>query len=131
MVLEKELRLYILMCRLQKETVCHTVSNLSIWNLKTGPHSDTLPPTMPQLLWHSLTANMAIPYRSGIWIHWLVCGGHSYSNNHTHQIWIGESFVGPRLKRKEIREIRSKGIVESQNFKRINEVVSISAISEF
>jgi hypothetical protein len=43
-VLEKELRVLH-----RKETVSHTECSLSIYDLKAGLHSDTLPPTRPCL----------------------------------------------------------------------------------
>lgn len=50
MILEKGLRALILIYKQQKETGRHTEYSLNIWNLKAGPHCDTLLPIRSHLL---------------------------------------------------------------------------------
>ena len=55
MVLEKELRVLHLGSQAAEATPCHTEYSLSNGDLQAHPHSDTLHPTMPQLLKQSQT----------------------------------------------------------------------------
>ena len=58
---------YILMCRQQKELMCHSGCSLSMYNLKIHLHSKTPPPTRSHLLIVLLPMSQAFKHIISLW----------------------------------------------------------------